>query len=423
MRICIIGAGYVGIPLAVEFSRHYDTVVFDIDKDKIKKLKEGLDPTMHFTPDELKKSNIFFTHNESDIKSCNIIFIAVPTPLTKSKKPDLYPLENASEICGRNLSKGSIVVYESTVYPGVTEEVCIPILESNSGLKCGGDFKVGYSPERISPGDKIRTVSNLVKVVSGIDDETAEELCRIYSKIIKVGVFKAKNIKVAEAAKVIENTQRDINIALINEFALIFNRMGIRTKDVLEAASTKWNFHKYTPGLVGGHCISVDPYYLLYKSEEVGYHPKVILAGRDVNDFMPKHVAELVIKGLNEAGKVLKDSKVLILGFTFKENINDTRNTRVLEVFNSLEEFGIKVYVHDPWLSNEEIKRFGIESVQIESLVGIDCVVLAVAHDCFKVLTLDKLLKIMGKNPVLVDIKYLFDESEAFKNGFIYKSL
>ena len=346
----------------------------------------------------------------------------MPTPITKTKKPDLTYLESASELVGKNLSSGSTIVYESTVYPGVTEEFCTPILEEKSGLKCGTDFKVGYSPERVNPGDHEHTIDKIVKIVSGSDKESLEIINSVYSKITQT--HKAPSIKVAEAAKVIENIQRDLNIALMNEFSLIFRKLGIETTEVLEAAGTKWNFHKYQPGLVGGHCIGVDPYYLTYKAEELGYHPEVILAGRRINDSMHKHIAQLLIKGLNNVGKVLKDSRILIMGLTFKENVKDLRNSRVKNLIEELKSYGMNIIGCDPLLTNEEVERtFGIKNNKFDEINNsLDAVILAVRHDQFKKINLDDLKQKMDK-PVLVDVKNFFNREEAAEKRFVYKSL
>jgi UDPglucose 6-dehydrogenase/UDP-N-acetyl-D-galactosamine dehydrogenase len=367
--VCVVGLGYVGLPLAEAFSKHLKTIGFDIDKEKIRELNG-----------DNNENSIEFTAAPSMIKQADFVIIAVPTPVTKSKEPDLSYVKSATETVGQNLKKGALVVLESTIYPGVTEEIIAPILdlENESGLKCGADFKIGYSPERINPGDEAHTLDKITKIVAGMDDETTEILAKLYGLI--TNVHKAKDIKTAEAAKVIENIQRDLNIALMNELAIIFHKMDLDTKSVLEAAATKWNFHPYTPGLVGGHCIPVDPYYLVYKAKELGYHPQVILAGRAINDFMPKHVAEMAIKGLNEVGKVIKGSKVLIMGLTYKENVADTRESPVREIIKELKEFGIEIHGYDPLLSKEEIEAFGVKaSANLD--VKMDCVIVAVAHE------------------------------------------
>lgn len=403
--VCISGLGYVGLPLAESFSKHLKTIGFDIDLKKIEELQKNGD------------QDIIFTTNSPMIKEADFVIIAVPTPLTKSKEPDLSFVKSASEVVGKNLKKGAIVVLESTVYPGVTEEEVKPILENESGLICGQDFKIGYSPERVNPGDEEHTIDKITKIVSGMDDETTENLSELYGLITKT--FKAKDIKTAEAAKVIENIQRDLNIALINELTLIFHKMGIDTNAVLEAAGTKWNFHKYVPGLVGGHCLPVDPYYLVYKSLEIGHHPQVILAGRSTNDYMPKYVAELAIKGLNEVEKVIKGSKVLIMGLSYKENVPDTRESPVHEIVEELKEFGIEVYGHDPLLSKGEIERFGLNV--FEEDIKYDCIILAVMHNEFKKIDLDYLKSMMNSKPLLIDIKGIFNDLKT--KNFYYKSL
>jgi len=407
--VCVVGLGYVGLPLAKVFSKYLKTIGFDIDEEKTRELS-----------DDNNKANIEFTTDPSKIKQADFALICVPTPVTKSKEPDLRYVKSAAEIVGKNLKKGAIVVLESTVYPGVTEEVIAPILESASGLKCGADFKIGYSPERINPGDEAHALAKITKIVAGMDDETTEILAELYGLI--TNVYKAKDIKTAEAAKVIENIQRDLNIALMNELTIIFHKMHLDTKSILEAAGTKWNFHPYTPGLVGGHCIPVDPYYLVYKAKELGYHPQVILAGRAINDYMPKHVAEIAIKGLNEVGKVIKGSKVLIMGLTYKENVPDTRESPVREMLKELKEFGIKIYGYDPLLSKEEIKQFGVKAIDNLN-VKVDCVIVAVAHEEFKKINLKDMQELMNNAPVLIDVRGLFNGEEAKREGFYYKAL
>ncbi|HJH27259.1 MAG TPA: nucleotide sugar dehydrogenase [Methanophagales archaeon] len=410
--VCIVGLGYVGLPLAEAFSKHLKVIGFDIDEEKIRNLGNNTN----------NEENIEFTSDPSKINEADFILICVPTPVTKSKEPDLSFVKSAAEIVGRNLKKGTIVVLESTVYPGVTEEIIAPILdlENESGLKCGADFKIGYSPERINPGDEAHALDKITKIVAGMDDETTESLAELYGMV--TSVHKAKDIRTAEAAKVIENIQRDLNIALMNELAIIFHKMGLDTKSVLEAASTKWNFHPYTPGLVGGHCIPVDPYYLVYKAKELGYHPQVILAGRAINDYMPKHIAEMAIKGLNEVGKVIKGSKVLIMGLTYKENVPDTRESPLKEMVKELKEFGIDVYGYDPLLSKEEIEGLGVKA--LDNLdVEVDGVIVAVAHDEFKKMKLDDVKKFMNDKQVLIDIRGMFDEDETKEKGFYYRCL
>jgi len=407
--VCVVGLGYVGLPLALAFSKSLKVIGFDIDGEKLKALNNNQNP------------NILFTNDPEDIRKADFIIIAVPTPVTKSKDPDLSYVKSASKIVSDNLKRGSVVILESTVYPGVTEGIMEPILEE-SGLKCGTDFKIAYSPERINPGDGEHVLSTITKVVSGMDEETLEAVAELYKKVTP-SIFKAKSIQIAEAAKVIENIQRDLNIALINELSLIFERMGLSTRDVIETAATKWNFHRYYPGLVGGHCIPVDPYYLVHKAEELDYHPKVILAGRAINDYMPKHVAEITIKALNNAEKVIKRSKVLIMGLTYKENVRDTRESPARVIIKELKEYGVAVFGYDPFV--EDIKaEFGIEAIaDIKNASNIDCIILAVAHDVFKEITLRELKEIMNESPILVDVRGFFYGREAKDKGFYYKGL
>jgi len=405
--ICIVGLGYVGLPLAEEFSKHYKVIGFDIDKNKITNLSKN-NKTIDFTSDPLKISN------------ADIIIIAVPTPVTQSKEPDVSYIISAARLVGSNLKKGAIVVLESTVYPGVTEEIMGPIIQSESKLKLGIDFKIGYSPERVNPGDKKHTIDKITKIISGMDEETVNKIAEVYGTI--TNIYKTTDIKTAEAAKVIENIQRDLNIALMNELAIIFNKMGLDTKAVLDAAATKWNFYRYEPGLVGGHCIPVDPYYLVYKAKKLGYHPQVILAGRAINDYASKHVALMAIKGLNEAGKVIKNSKVLIMGLTYKENVPDIRESPVKNIVKELKEFDINLYGYDPLLSKEQINKFGVKAVD-DLNMKVDCVIITVAHEEFKKMNLDKIKTLMNGNPVLIDIRRIFDINEAKKKGFLYKTL
>lgn len=426
IKIAIVGLGYVGLPLAVEFGKTKlaPVIGFDINTAKINLLKKGVDPTGELKNSELSRTDINYTDNPPNLKQANFIIIAVPTPVTQAKKPDLSLVKRASQIVGQNLQKGSLVVYESTVYPGVTEEICAPILEKESKLKCGIDFKIGYSPERINPGDKEHTIDKIIKIVAGQDKESLEIIAQVYSLVCKAGIHKAPNIKTAEAAKVIENIQRDLNIALVNELVLIFGILDISTKEVLEAAATKWNFHKYQPGLVGGHCIGVDPYYLVYKAEEIGYHPQVITAGRRINDSMPEYAAELMIKGLNKANKNIKGARVLIMGLTFKENVKDIRNSKIKDVVNKLKEYKIEVLGYDPLISEKEInKEFGIKAVtDIENLSDIDGVILSVTHEQFKNLRADFYNKIRNGKLILVDIKSFYFGQELTQNkNIIYK--
>jgi UDP-N-acetyl-D-galactosamine dehydrogenase len=443
-KISVIGLGYVGLPLAISFAKVADVVGFDISKEKINKYLNGIDVTKEVGDKAVKETTALFTWEEKHLKDCKFHIVAVPTPINNDKTPNLNPVKEASKIVGRNLIKGSIVVYESTVYPGVTEEVCVPILEKESGLKCGVDFKVGYSPERINPGDKEHRLENIVKVVSGMDEESLDVIAKVYEMVVEAGVYRAESIKVAEAAKVIENSQRDINIAFMNELSIIFNKLGIDTKAVLEAASTKWNFLKFTPGLVGGHCIGVDPYYLTYKAEEIGYHSQIILAGRKINDDMGKYVAENVVKNMIKADKPIKDSTVVIFGITFKENCPDVRNTKVVDIIEELEEYGINVKVVDPIADKEDLwKTYGIKLCSIEEIKNVDAVIFAVPHDEFKSIKLEDIRKLYndrwngyldtmeeiattseirnkGYKHVLIDVKGMFDRKEAEDMGYLY---
>jgi len=406
-KIAIIGLGYVGLPLAVEFGKKYTTVGFDINQNRIDELLEGKDATLEVEPADLKLADkLSFSTNLEDIKECNIYIITVPTPIDKNKRPDLSPLEKSSESISKVLKKGDIVIYESTVFPGCTEEVCVPILEAGSGLTFNKDFYCGYSPERINPGDKVHTVTKIMKVTSGSTPEIAEVVDQLYKSIITAGTYKAESLKVAEAAKVIENCQRDLNIAFVNELSLIFEKLDIDTLSVLEAAGTKWNFLPFRPGLVGGHCIGVDPYYLTYKAEEMGYNPQVILSGRRINDAMGAHVAKKVVKLMIDKGQKIKNSKVLMLGITFKENCPDIRNSKAIDVYTELTDFGIDVDVYDPWANAAEVKHeYGVDLVQE---IGTDyaAVVLTVSHDQFKSLDINSL---KSEKTVVFDIKAFFD--------------
>ena len=421
-KISLVGLGYVGMPIAVAFAKKVDVIGYDLNEKKIETYKSGIDPTNEVGDDVIKSTTVEFTADETRLRDAKFHIVAVPTPVNDDHTPDLTPVEGASRIVGRNLTKGSIVVYESTVYPGVTEDVCVPILEKESGLKCGVDFKVGYSPERINPGDKVHRLETIVKIVSGMDDESLEEIAKVYELVVEAGVHRASCIKVAEAAKVIENSQRDINIAFMNELSIIFNKMGIDTKSVLEAAGTKWNFLKFFPGLVGGHCIGVDPYYLTYKAEMMGYHSQVILAGRRINDDMGKYVAENVVKNLISADKAVKNARVAILGFTFKENCPDTRNTRIIDIVNELKEYGITPVIADPEADAAEAKHlYGIEFVDMNKIKDMDAVILAVAHDSFSTLSMADMDKFFGEGQkVLLDIKGLLDRKEYESAGYSY---
>lgn len=424
-NIAVIGLGYVGMPLAVAFARKVNVIGFDYNLEKINLYKKGIDPTGEVGDDVIKETTVEFTHDETMLKNAKFHLVAVPTPINSDKTPNLAPVESASRIVGRNLTKGSIVVFESTVYPGVTETVCIPILEQESGLVCGVDFKVGYSPERINPGDQVNRLENITKITSGMDAESLDTISRIYELIIKAGVHRAGSIKVAEAAKVVENSQRDINIAFMNELAMVFDRMGIDTQEVVDAMNTKWNALKFTPGLVGGHCISVDPYYFIYEAEKLGYHSQIILAGRKINDGMGAFIADAIIKKLILANKRVKESKVVILGLTFKENTPDTRNSKVIDIIDSLKDFGINSMVVDPVADPAEAKKeYGIEISKLEDIKNADCIVLAVAHNEFKALTLEQIHSLYGSFPnqekVLIDIKSVLNRKEVENYGFSY---
>jgi UDP-N-acetyl-D-galactosamine dehydrogenase len=420
-KIAVVGLGYVGLPLAVEFSRKFPTCGFDILAPRIEELKKGIDSTFEVGSDDLKsvlrqniieldrsKEGLFLTAAIADISDCNVYIVTVPTPIDNYKRPDLRPLISASTSIGKILKKGDIVIYESTTYPGCTEEDCVPILEKYSGLKFNQDFYCGYSPERINPGDKVNTLTKIKKVTSGSTPVIAEIIDSLYKSIIEAGTHKAPSIKVAEASKAIENAQRDVNISFVNELALIFDRLGLDTIDVLEAAGTKWNFLKYKPGLVGGHCIGVDPYYLAHKAEQVGYHPAVILSGRRVNDNMGMFVANKVIKLMIEKGQIIKGAKALILGFTFKENCPDIRNTRVIDIYNELNQFGLKVDIHDPWASPEEVKvEYNIDIVKKLNCDNYNAIIIAVAHNEFRSINFNAFKE--AKEIVVFDIKGFID--------------
>jgi UDP-N-acetyl-D-galactosamine dehydrogenase len=421
--VSLVGLGYVGMPIAVEFAKRGVKVIgFDLNEVKIKDYKSGFDPTREVGNDVIKNTNVEFTSNEKDLRRARFHIVAVPTPVNGDHTPDLSPVEGASQILGRNLTKGSVVVFESTVYPGVTEDICVPILERESGLKYGVDFKVGYSPERINPGDKVHRLSTITKIVSGMDEETLDIVAKVYEIVVDAGVHRAESIKIAEAAKVIENSQRDINIAFMNELSIIFNKMGIDTKSVLEAAGTKWNFLKFYPGLVGGHCIGVDPYYLTFKAEELGYHSQVILSGRRINDDMGKYVAENCVKNLIAADKTVKGAKVAILGFTFKENCPDTRNTKVIDIVRELQEYGIKPLISDPVADATEAKRlYDMEFEDIDAIEKMDAVVLAVAHTEFSAFTVEQMDKLFNRGKkVLLDLKGLLNRKEYERAGYSY---
>ncbi len=424
-KIAIVGLGYVGMPIAVEFAKHVDVVGFDINKEKIAAYKNGTDPTKEVGDDAIRMSTVEWTDDETKLRETQFIIVAVPTPVNDDTTPDLLPVIGSSEIVGRNLTKGAIVVYESTVYPGVTEETCVPILEKWSGLRCGVDFKVGYSPERINPGDKVHRLTSIKKIVSGIDAETLEEVANVYKIVVEVGVHKASCIKVAEAAKVIENSQRDINIAFMNELSIIFNRMGIDTLEVLEAAGTKWNFLNFRPGLVGGHCIGIDPYYLTYRAEQFGYHSQIILSGRRINDDMGKYVAEQTVKQLIQADKPIRQANVGCLGITFKEDCPDARNSKVNDILNELREYGISPIVCDPIADAPDVKRFyGVDLVSLDRFRDLDCLIIAVAHEVFRAIRTDEIAAMFRDEPnsrkVIIDVKGVRNRNELRTQGYRY---
>ncbi|AZU65156.1 nucleotide sugar dehydrogenase [Neobacillus mesonae] len=424
-NISVVGLGYVGMPIAVAFAKKVNVIGFDLNAQKVELYKSGIDPTNEVGNETISNTRVEFTSDEKRLKDAKFHIVAVPTPINSDKTPDLSPVEGASTIVGRNLVKGSIVVYESTVYPGVTEDICIPILEKESGLRCGVDFKVGYSPERINPGDKIHTLETITKIVSGIDNESLEEIAKVYELVIEAGVHKASSIKVAEAAKVVENSQRDINIAFMNELAMVFDRMGIDTKEVIEAMNTKWNALRFYPGLVGGHCIGVDPYYFIYEAEKLGYHSQIILSGRKINDDMGKFVAEAVIKKLILTNKIVKNAKVVILGITFKENCPDIRNTKVIDIITSLNEYGINPIIVDPWANADDTKQeYGIDLIDLDNVEDADCVVFAVAHNEFKNMNwgqIDALFcDIDNSEKVLIDVKGIFDRQDIENQSYCY---
>lgn len=421
-KLSLVGLGYVGMPIAVAFAKKIDVVGYDLNAKKIELYKSGIDPTNEVGNDAIKTTKVEFTADASKLREAKFHIVAVPTPVNADHTPDLSPVEGASEILGKNLTKGSVVVFESTVYPGVTEDVCVPILERESGLKCGVDFKIGYSPERINPGDKVHRLETITKIVSGMDEETLDTVAKVYELVVEAGVYRASSIKVAEAAKVIENSQRDINIAFMNELSIIFNKMGIDTLSVLKAAGTKWNFLNFRPGLVGGHCIGVDPYYLTYKAEMLGYHSQIILSGRRINDDMGKYVAESCVKNLIKADKTVKNAKVAILGFTFKENCPDTRNTKIIDIVNELKEYGISPVITDPVADADEAKRlYGVEFVGMDEVRDMDAVILAVAHKEFESFQMQDIDGFFGAGKkVLLDIKGVLDRDSYENAGYSY---
>ncbi|OOW09533.1 Vi polysaccharide biosynthesis protein VipA/TviB [Acinetobacter sp. MF4642] len=415
LKIAIIGLGYVGLPLAVEFGKKVPVMGFDIHQKRIDELQSGQDHTLEVSPKELKQAtHLSYTTNLQQLADCNFFIVTVPTPIDEFKQPDLTPLVKASESIARVLKKGDVVVYESTVYPGATEEVCIPVLEKNSGLKFNQDFYAGYSPERINPGDKLHRVTNILKITSGSTSEVADYVDQVYNLIIEAGTHKAASIKVAEAAKVIENTQRDVNIALINELALIFNKMGIDTEAVLEAAGTKWNFLPFRPGLVGGHCIGVDPYYLTHKAQSMGYHPEIILAGRRLNDGMGAYVVTQLVKGMIKKKIQVEGAKILVLGLSFKENCPDIRNTKIIDIVHELQEYHIQADVYDPWVDVSEAEHeYGITPISNLENGKYDAVILAVAHQQFKVMGADAIRALGKADHVLYDLKYVLSQAES----------
>jgi UDP-N-acetyl-D-glucosamine/UDP-N-acetyl-D-galactosamine dehydrogenase len=414
-RLCIIGLGYVGLPLAVEFGKKIDTIGFDINLQRVDALRQGIDATLELSSEELKEpKSLTFSTQEADIKGCDIYIVTVPTPINSSHQPDLTPLEKASALLGRVIKKNSIVIYESTVYPGCTEEICIPIIEQISSLKFNKDFFAGYSPERINPGDKQRRVHNIIKITSGSTPEVAEYVDQLYRKIVVVGTHKASSIKVAEAAKVIENTQRDLNIALVNELALIFHRIGIDTLEVLEAAGTKWNFLPFRPGLVGGHCISVDPYYLTHKAQQVGYYPEVILSGRRVNNAMGAFVADSVVKMMTKRKSQVVDARVLIMGLTFKENCPDLRNTGVIDIIEEMKTYNTLVDIYDPWADPAEAHHeYGLSLINNPEKNTYDAIIICVAHNQFKELGAQGIRALGKSNHVLFDVKHVLPKSDV----------
>ncbi len=428
VKIAVTGLGYVGMPLAIGFAQKYDVIGFDTNKAKVEQYINGVDLTNEVGFEALKESTVHFTSDAAELRKANFHIIAVPTPVNMDKTPDLDPVIGASKTVGANLSAGSIVVYESTVYPGVTEDICVPILEKESGLRCGVDFKIGYSPERINPGDKVHRLSTIKKIVSGMDAETLETIADVYESIITAGVHRAPNIKVAEAAKVVENSQRDINIAFMNELAMVFDRMGINTQDVLAAMNTKWNALGFVPGLVGGHCIGVDPYYFIYQAEKLGYHSQIIAAGRKVNDGMGEFVAHAAIKQMIQAGLTVRDAKVLVMGITFKENCPDSRNTKVVDIINTLKEYGISPVVVDPMADPEIVKaEYGIDLQPLDECKNVNCIIFAVAHETYKNMSFTEIETLFkeGNNSskVMIDIKGIVNQQKATEAGYRYWQL
>lgn len=422
-KIAVVGLGYVGMPLAVAFAKKVDVIGFDLSEKKISQYQAGIDPTNEVGDEEIKQTTVRFTNSAADLQQAKFHIVAVPTPINSDKTPNLAPVESASRTIGRNLVKGSVVVYESTVYPGVTEDVCIPILEEESGLVCGVDFKIGYSPERINPGDRVHVLEKITKIVSGMDAESLEEIAKVYELIIEAGVHRAGSIKVAEAAKVVENSQRDINIAFMNELAMVFDRMNIDTKEVIDAMNTKWNALKFYPGLVGGHCIGVDPYYFIYEAEKLGYHSQIILSGRKINDGMGEFVSDAIIKNLILANKVVKTAKVVIFGLTFKEDCPDIRNSKVFDIINTLKEYAIEPLIVDPYADPETAREeYGIELSRVEDIQDADCLVFAVAHEDYRQYSLEDLERLFGDwandEKVIIDVKSIMPKREIEEQGY-----
>ncbi len=421
-KLALVGLGYVGMPIAVAFAKKVNVIGFDTNKEKIALYKSGVDPTREVGDEAIRTTKVDFTYDEIRLKEAEFVIVAVPTPVNSDHIPDLSPVEGASHIIGRNLRKGAIVVYESTVYPGVTEDVCVPILESESGMKCGEDFWIGYSPERINPGDRVHRLENIKKIVSGMTPECCSEIKKVYDLVIEVGTYPVSSIKTAEAIKVVENSQRDINIAFMNELAMVFDRMNIDTNEVVDGMNTKWNALGFRPGLVGGHCIGVDPYYFTYEAEKLGYHSQIILNGRIVNDSMGSYVADAAIRKMIEAGLAPKLSKVVILGLTFKENCPDTRNSKVADIIKRLGEFGIDPVVADPWASERDaVKEYGVSLTDLDEISGADCVIVAVAHKQFRELSLEKIRSMFRDGEdgrkVLIDVKGIYGIDDLRKSG------
>jgi len=423
-KLAVVGLGYVGMPIAVTFAKKIKVIGFDYNKEKVEKYKMGIDPTNEVGDEIIQNTTVEFTSDPTRLRDAKFIIVAVPTPLNSDHTPDLAPVESACRFIGQNLLQETVVVFESTVYPGVTEEICIPIIESESGLKCGEDWKIGYSPERINPGDKVHRLETIKKIVSGMDEETLEVIAKVYELVVKAGIHKAESIKVAEAAKVIENSQRDINIAFMNELAMIFHKMNIDTKAVLEAAGTKWNFLDFRPGLVGGHCIGIDPYYLTYRAEQFGYHSQIILSGRRINDDMGKYIAECLVKLLIRNDISVKGAKVVILGLTFKENCPDTRNTRIMDIYNELEEYGVSPVIVDPQADAEETEKiYGIELQPVNAVTDADAVILAVKHKEFESFTPVKIAKFYKgthRTKIFMDIKGIFSKNDFVEPEWNY---